>query len=190
MTKNILYFFIFPFILSCSVGVEQAFERENFDPNKEYEPLSLQYNGHPIFSIGQKVKTIDSLITYKKNTSDKYHHSPKNITDYISTDSNLTIWIDTSYVAGSIQFSVDNTRGRVFRTIGYWTFNFPNDSLIMNELKTQFSSKFFPVLKNSIQFKKSWNKVITHPNFKENFKLKLNKKLNLWVLSYEVKLNN
>jgi len=188
MSKFIIFSFFIVFFWSCAVSVEQAFEEEAFDSEITYEPLNLQYKGHPIFSIGQTLRILDSTMHYQKNTSGKYHLSPESITDYSCHDSNLTVWLGASYVSGNIQFSTDNDQNRIFRIIGFWTFNFKDNDSMKNEANQQFCATFFPVLKNKVVFKKGWKQTIEHPNFQEIFKSKYNNKLDLWVISYEVKL--
>ncbi len=187
MKKTLLYFLIL-ILAGCSINVDQAFEKENFDPNKEYEPLSLHLKGQPIFSIGQKLASINSSLSIQKDESGKYHQSPQSITDYICHDRNLAIWFNTGSISGSIQFSSDNEQNRIFRCIGFWMFNLPNNTKNLNEAKQRFSKEFFPALVGKINFKKDWRQTIEHPNYREIFKLKRNKKLDSWVLSYEVKL--
>ncbi|MFT5823552.1 MAG: hypothetical protein ACI8ZM_004814 [Crocinitomix sp.] len=188
MNKNIFFCTLIVLLCACSVTVEQAFENEGFNSETNYEPLSLHYNGHPIFSIGQTLESIDSSLSYENNNSDKYHHSLENITDHICHDSNLTIWLDNGYASGSLQFSSDNEQNRIFRIIGFWNFDLPDDSEVKDETNQQFCSKFFPILTNKVEFKEGWEQIIEHPNFKEVFKLKKNQKHDVWVLSYKVKL--
>lgn len=186
MKEKVIYWLLLPLLVGCSVNVDQAFKEENFKPNTNYAPLSLYYNGHPIFSIGQTLASLDTTMTYKKNEADKYYHSPESVTDYICYDNGLTVWLDNEAISGGIQFSADNDQDRIFRVIGYWTFNMPIDSEKLEEAKKKFCIAFFPVLTNKIEFREGWQQTVEHSTYEELFELKRNEKLNMWVISYKV----
>ena len=172
-------------ILGCSLTTEEAFEKENFKPAITYSPLSLKYKDKPIFSIGTPLDSLSKSMEYKINKSDKYHHSPESITDYICHDQNLTIWLDTGYVSGSIQFSSDNKSNKIFRLLGFWNFDTPNNEVSASTIN-QFTSKFFPILNGKLEINNGWSYSVNHQHFQELFNLNL--KNNLWVLKYEVEL--
>ena len=170
------------------VVLDSILKSEKFRGSFLYQPLSLYYNGQPVFSIGQQVTEIDSTFSFRYDPNMNYEGFENIITDYLSTDDNFTIDIDGhSYISGILFFSKIKKSKQIFNVSGSWSFN-----LLKPEIKQKaldlFTKNLFPILKNKIQLVNNWSFDYESENQIEHFKLKLNENSNNWILVYEVEL--
>ena len=116
MITKFTYLIIILFLLiSCSVDIEQAFKKENFNPIINYEPLSLHYNSSPLLSIGGSILSIDSNIKYQKNSNENNQFFIKGIENtgaveaYYGNSKKLETSATGATVTGTLNATTDVT---------------------------------------------------------------------------------
>ncbi|WP_408029405.1 hypothetical protein [Tenacibaculum xiamenense] len=167
--------------------LDSIYQAEKFDTNRIYEPLSLNFNGKPIFSIGEKLKEVDSTLTYRIDPNSDYQDYFPLIRDYLITEDKLSLYKigKYSYVTAMVYFSAEGKSNRIFNVSGCWGFQV-YDPLILDKMETWFTENLFPELKDKFEFRNHWNYKIETQNQVELFDLI--KKDESWVLNYRVKL--
>lgn len=152
-----------------------------------YQALSLNFNGKPIFSIGQKLTEIDSTLSYQIDPNSGYQDYFPTVKDYMTTEDKLSVHKigKHSYINGILYFSADQKSQRIFNVSGTWGF-LSYENGIMEKMKIWLTENLFPKLKNKFEFKDNWNYKIENQNQIEHFELNKNK--DSWILNYEVEL--
>jgi hypothetical protein len=167
--------------------LDSIYRIEKLDTIAAYQPLSLNINGKPIFSIGQKLTEIDSNLSYRIDPNLDYQDYFPTIKDYITTEDKLSIYKigKHSYISGILYFSADQKSQRIFNVSGTWGFQVYENGII-EKMEIWLTENLFPELKNKFEFKDNWNYKIENQNQIEHFELNKNK--DNWILDYEVEL--
>ena len=167
--------------------LDSIFDVEKLNANLSYQPLSLNFKGSPIFSIGQKLTEIDSTLSYRIDPNLDYQDYFPLILDYIKTEDKLSLHKigKHSYVSGILYFSADQKLEKIFNVSGNWGFQV-YDNGILEEMEVWLTENLFPDLKNKFEFKDNWNYEIKSLNQVEYFEL--NQKQESWHLKYNVEL--
>ena len=167
--------------------IDSIFKVENFKTILDYEPLSLNFNEKPIFSIGQNLTEIDSTLSYRIDPNMDYQDYFPIIRDYMTTEDKLSVYKigKKSYITGILYFSTEQKTKKIFNVSGNWGFKIYENGVI-EQMELWITKKLFPKLKNHFQFKDKWNYKIENQNQIELFDLK--KKKDSWILNYKVEL--
>lgn len=167
--------------------IDSIYQVENLDINSSYKPLSLHFNGKPIFSIGQKLSEINSTLTYRIDPNSDYEDYFPMIKDYLTTEDKLSLYKigKHSYINGVVYFSADQQSERIFNVGGTWGFSV-YDKNVLEEMKIWLIENLFPELENHFDFKENWNYKIETQNQIEHFNITKNNES--WTLNYEVEL--
>jgi len=167
--------------------VDSIYQAENLNINSSYKPLSLNFNGKPIFSIGQKLTEIHSTLNYRIDPNSDYQDYFPTIKDYLTAEDKLSLYRigKHSYINGIVYFSTDQQSERIFNVSGTWGF-LVYDKNVLKEMKTWLIENLFPELENHFEFKDNWNYKIETQNQIEHFDL--TKENESWTLNYEVEL--
>ena len=160
---------------------------ENLNAELTYNPLSLNFNGKPIFSIGQKLSKIDSTLSYRIDPNMDYQDYFPIIIDYMTTEDKLSVYQigKHSYINGILYFSVEQETKKIFNVSGSWGFEI-NDNGEIEQAELWLTESLFPKLKGKFEFKDKWNYKIENQYQTELFELK--KKEDSWILNYKVEL--
>ncbi len=167
--------------------LDSIYRIEKLDTMANYQPLSLNFNGKPIFSIGQRLTEIDSTLSYRIDSNLDYQDYFPTVKDYITTEDKLSVYKigKHSYINGILYFSADQKSQRIFNVSGTWGFQVYENGII-EKMEIWLTENLFPELKNKFEFKDKWNYKIENQNQIEHFELNKNK--NSWTLNYEVEL--
>jgi len=167
--------------------LDSIYRSEKLDTIVNYQPLSLNFNGKPIFSIGQKLNEIDSNLSYRIDGNLDYQDYFPTVKDYITTEDKISVFKigQHSYINGILYFSADQKSQRIFNVSGTWGFQI-HESGIIEKMKIWLTEELFPELKDKFEFKDKWNYKIESQNQIEHFELTKDKES--WILNYEVEL--
>lgn len=204
MKPNILItLIILIFVISCKpadrklaenksdrnrIVLDSIFHVEKFDGEKKYQPLSLKYKGNSILKIGQKTTELDSTFSYRADFNMNYQGFENIITDYLSTDDNLSVELgDFSSLNGIAFFSADRKSKRIFNVSGNWYFDLNKENIEQVAIDS-ITKRIFPILKNKIQLKNDWSYEFESENQIEKFRVTQRETEKDWVLNYEVVL--
>jgi hypothetical protein len=167
--------------------LDSIYRIEKLDTIANYQPLSLNFNGKTIFSIGQRLTGIDSTLTYRIDPNSDYQEYFPMVKDYLTAEDKLSLYRigKHSYINGTVYFSADQQSERIFNVSGTWGF-LVYDENVLKEMKTWLIENLFPELENHFEFKDNWNYKIETQNQIEHFDLK--KENESWTLKYEVEL--
>src|SRR5215212_2295950 len=134
--KNEIYILMLIILNSCSnfvkkpnqyfatideVKLDSILKTENFNSGMDYGKVSLIYKGKSIFSLGQKLETLDSTFSFRYDPNGKYSNSFNLVIDYLSLDDNLSINLSEGSINGILFFSADQKNKGVFNIGGNWT---------------------------------------------------------------------
>lgn len=167
--------------------LDSIYKVEKLDSTINYEPLSLNFKGNPIFSIGQKLTEIDSTLSYRIDPNMDYQDYFPLIQDYMTTEDRLSVYKigKHSHIMGVLYFSVDQNSQRIFNVSGTWGFNVYKKE-VLKQMELWLTESLFPNLKNKFKFEDKWSYKIESPNQIELFNLSNSK--NNWSLDYKVEL--
>ena len=170
------------------IVLDSIYAVEKFDSTRVYKPLSLNYKGNPILKIGQKTIELDSALSYRMDPNMDYQGYENLITDYLSTDDNLSIELgDYSSLNGIVFFSTDRKSKRIFNVSGSWYFDLQKDNMEQVAIDS-ITKQLFPILKDRIQLENDWTFKLESDNQIEKFKVTQRENDKGWNLNYEVKL--
>lgn len=170
------------------IVLDSIFIAEKFDSTKTYHPLSLHYKGKSIFSIGQKTTEIDSTLSYRMDPNMDYQDFESIITDYLTTDDNLSIELGNySSLNGIGFFSTHRISKRIFNVSASWYLDLQKENMEQVAIDS-ITKRFFPILKDKIELKNGWSYKLELESQIEIFKITQENNEKGWNLDYEVKL--
>ena len=170
------------------IVLDSIYRVEKFDITVSYQPLSLNFKGKSIFTIGQKTTEIDSTLSYRMDPNMEYQGCENIITDYLTTDDNLSINLGNySSLNGIAFFSADRKTKRIFNVAGSWYFDLQKEN--MEQIAVDSITKnLFPILKDKIQLVNGWTYDFVTENQIEKFKVTKRENDKGWNLNYQVEL--
>jgi len=170
------------------IVLDSIYQVEKLDSTVNYQPLSLNFKGKPIFSIGQKTTEIDSNLSYRMDPNMDYQGYENIITDYLTTDDNLSIGLGNySSLNGIAFFSADRKSKRIFNVAGSWYFELQKENMEQIAIDS-ITNNLFPILKNKIQLINGWTYDFVTENQIEKFKVTQRENDKGWNLNYQVEL--
>ncbi len=170
------------------IVLDSIYRAEKFDSTITYKPLILNYKGKSIFTIGQKTTEIDSTLSYRMDPNMDYQGYENIITDYLSTDDNLSIQLGNySSLNGIAFFSADRKSKRIFNVSANWYFDLQKENMKQVAIDS-ITKHLFPILKDKLQLKNDWTYELESENQIEKFKVIQRENDKGWNLNYEVKL--
>ena len=168
--------------------LDSIYNAEKFDSRRIYKPLSLIYKGKPILRIGQETSELDSTLSYRMDPNMDYQGYEYLITDYLTTDDNLSIELGNhSSLNGIAFFSADRKSNQIFNVSASWYFDLNQENMEQIAIDS-ITKRIFPILKDKIQLKNNWNYEFESESQIEKFKLIQRETDNGWNLNYEVEL--
>ena len=168
--------------------LDSIYRAEKFDSIRTYKPLSLNYKGNPILRIGQKTSELDSTLSYRMDPNMDYQGYENLITDYLTTDDNLSIELGNfSSLNGIVFFSADRKSKRIFNVSASWYFDL-NDDNIANVAIDSITKILFPIVKDKIELDSTWSYQYKTENQVEHWKLTKGEIMSGWNLNYNVEL--
>lgn len=168
--------------------LDSIYNAEKFDSIRTYKPLSLIYKGNPILRIGQKTSELDSTLSYRMDPNMDYQGYEFLITDYLSTDDNLSIELGNySSINGIAFFSADRKSKRIFNVSASWYFDLQKVNMEQVAIDS-ITKRLFPILIDKIQLKNDWTYELETENQIEKFKVTQRENDKGWNMNYEVKL--
>jgi hypothetical protein len=168
--------------------LDSIFQVEKFNPNKRYdEPLSLQYRGNPILTIGNELSSLDTNLSFHLDPNMKYEDYFSIIRDHLVFDDEYILKQTTGSLNGLIFFSSDLEKEKIFYFNGNWLLKIDSTDEAKKEAIETITTKLFPCLKGRINFDKKRKVSIDKKDFVEEFRI-VKQESNDWSLFYDVKL--
>lgn len=194
--------FIFLIFIFCSCSnqvennisktIDSIFKKENFNPNTQYEPISLFFKGKPILTLGKSIDDIDSTLVFRSDPNLKYQDSSHSITDYLCIDKQLRFEFEnsTANLNGVLYFSAEKQKKQIFHITGHWGFMGLSNPTTEKATIDFVENELFPVLKGKFEIKKDWTFEIDKGKYVEFFNLIFTEnRIFDWVLNYEIKMS-
>lgn len=176
-------------ITELTIKVDSVLISENFEREKKYEPISLNYNGKPILSPGEKIQNLDSTFSFRYDPNGKYWDKFNLIKDYLSLDDNLSIELTQGSINGILFFSYDQIENQIFNISGNWTIDAEITQKSEGEIIEQITERLFPILKDKLKFREGWKFINEKENYIEYFLVNPPKENGFWwTMNYEVKM--
>ena len=176
-------------IMELTAKVDSVLFLENFKRDNKYEPISLNYNGKPILSPGEKVQNLDSTLSFRYDPNGKYWDNFNLIKDHLSLDDNLSIELTEGSINGILFFSSDQIENQIFNISGNWTIGKEITQRNEDEIIKQITERLFPILTDKLKFQEDWKFINEKENYTEYFSVNPPKENGFWwTMDYEVKM--
>ena len=169
--------------------IESIMNSENFKREISYEPISLNFKGKPILSLGQKVETLDTTLSFRYDPNGDFWDKVNLIKDHLSLDDNLSIELKQGSINGIFFFSSDQKENQIFNVAGNWTIGTKITEDNEAEIIEQIVEKLFPILRGQLRFEENWKYENPKKKYVEYFTMNPPKENGFyWTMDYEIKM--
>lgn len=169
--------------------IDLIFDTKGFKRNINYEPISLQFGGKSILYLGQDIEKLDSAFIFSRDANGANAYKLDVVTDYFSTDKQLSIELKEGTINGIFYFSADQIDHQIFTVSGSWVIDvFELTEEVQQEIYNEIITKLFPVLEGKLKIIENWKYEIDRQDYIEYFEIKAPQegRSHWWYLTYGI----